>query len=152
MQVVSTNLKNDLGNTECSLSCVQPNMSVSRRFHVDLGELTAAKIPPYLITTLSTDFPIDSLISGEYSCSNSSSSWSDDRRASAYANIIGWQGCAVAKVRTVAFAENRSSRVTLCLPMGTASVLLNQKCMDSLVKELTQQGEIVVVRSPVIIE
>jgi len=78
------------------------------RFHVDAGEPTSAKITPYL-SALPTDFSTGPLISGEYSFNNSSSSWSDVRRASAYTNVIildrgGWT---VAKVRTVLFVENR---------------------------------------------
>ena len=58
-------------------------------FYVDLhlGKLTSAKAAPYLIA-LSKDFSIVPLISGVYSSSNSSSSWSDERRASAYGDII----------------------------------------------------------------
>ena len=37
-------------------------------------------------------------------------------------------------VRTVSFAENRTSREPLCLPMTTDSVLLNQICADWLVR------------------
>ena len=61
-------------------------------FYVDLHlrELTSAKTVPYLIA-LSKEFSIDPLISGAYSASNPSSSWSDERRASAYADIISWQ-------------------------------------------------------------
>jgi hypothetical protein len=54
---------------------------------MDVGELTSAKTTPYLIA-LSTDFSIDPLISGRYSLSNPSSSWSDERRASVFADII----------------------------------------------------------------
>ena len=53
---------------------------------VNVGQLTSAKIAPYLIA-LSTDFSTDPLITGVYSFSNPSSSWSDERRASPYANI-----------------------------------------------------------------
>ena len=42
-------------------------------------------------------------------------------------------GWGVAKVRTVAFAENRNSREPLYFPMTMASVLLYQICADSLV-------------------
>ena len=38
-----------------------------------------------------------------------------------------------AKIRTVLFAENRTSRDPLCFPITTGSVLLNQICADSLV-------------------
>ena len=53
---------------------------------MDGGEPTSAKTAPNLIA-LSTDFSIDPLISGAYSVSNPSSSWSDERRAFAYADI-----------------------------------------------------------------
>ena len=55
--------------------------------HLHVGELTCAKTAPYLIA-LSTDFSTNPLINGEYLSSNPSSSWSDERRASAYASII----------------------------------------------------------------
>ena len=94
-----------------------------------VGELTSAKTAPYLIAP-SKDFTIDPLISGVYPSSNPSSSWSDERRASAYADI-SWRGWAVAKVRTVSFAENRNSRVILRFPITIASVPLYQKkCAD----------------------
>ncbi|SRR5258706_8100297 len=97
-----------------------------------MSELTSAKTAPYLIA-LSTDFSVDPLISGVYSVSNPSSSWSDERRASAYGDISSWHGWAVAKIQTVSLAEKRNSRVPLCFPMTTASVLLNQSCADWLV-------------------
>ena len=56
---------------------------------MEMGQLTSAKTAPYLIA-LSTDFSIDLLISGGYSLSNPSSSWSDERRAPAYANVNSW--------------------------------------------------------------
>ena len=87
--------------------------------------LTSAKTFPYLIA-VSTDFSIDRLINGEYSFNNPSSSWSDKRRASAYANRISWRGWEMAGVRTVLFAENRISREPLCFPMTTDSVLLSE--------------------------
>ena len=62
-------------------------VSIYCSFHVDGGEPTSAKTEPYLIT-LSTVFSVDALINGVYSFSNSSSSWSDERRASAYADFI----------------------------------------------------------------
>ena len=89
-----------------------------------MGQLTSAKTAPYLIT-LSTDFSVDTPISGGYSCSSPSSSWSDERRASTYAKIISW-GWAVEKVRTVLLAENRTSREPLWFPMTTDSVLLSE--------------------------
>ena len=60
--------------------------SISGSFHVEVGQPTSAKTAPYLIA-LSTDFFINPLINGVYSLSNPSSSWSDERRASAYADI-----------------------------------------------------------------
>jgi len=54
-------------------------------------ELTPARTAPYLIA-LSTNFSIDPLSSGEYSFSNPSSSWSDERRTSVYADIISRPG------------------------------------------------------------
>ena len=59
---------------------------ISCSFHVEVGQPTSAKTAPYLIA-LSTDFSIDPLIIGAYSFSNPSSSWSDERRASAYVVI-----------------------------------------------------------------
>ena len=89
-----------------------------------MGQLTSAKAAPYSIV-LSTGFLVDPLISGEYSFSNPSSSWSDERRASTYAKIIRRRGWAVVKVRTVLFAENRTSRELLYLPMTTSSVVIS---------------------------
>ena len=60
---------------------------ISWLFHVEIGQPTSAKTVPYLIA-LSMDFSVDPLITGVYSFSNPSSSWSDERRASAYADII----------------------------------------------------------------
>ena len=93
--------------------------------------LTPAKTAPYLIT-LSTDFSMDPVISGEYFSSNPSSSWSDERRASAYANVISWREWAVVMVRTVAFEENSTSREQICFPTATASVLHYQVCAGGL--------------------
>ena len=103
------------------------NGSVYCPFRVDVGALTAARTAPYLIA-LSTDLSVELLISGEYSSSNFSSSWSDNRRASAYANDISRREYAVARGRTASFEENRNSREPLCFPMTTASVLLYQIC------------------------
>src|SRR5258706_853951 len=61
--------------------------SISCSFHVEVGQPTSAMTAPYLIT-LSRDFSIDPLIIGVYSFSNPSSSWSDERRASPYGDII----------------------------------------------------------------
>ena len=87
MPVASTNLKRDLGNTEDSLcNWVQlPGISFLP-FLLQVGQPTSAKTAPYLIA-LSTDFSVDPLINGVYSCSNPSSSWSDEHRASAYTDI-----------------------------------------------------------------
>jgi hypothetical protein len=119
---------------------------------VDVGELTSAKAAPYLIA-MSTDFSIDSLISGEYVSSNSSRSRSDERSASAYTNNISLRGWTVGEVRTSLFTENCNSRETLCFPTTIPTVFLNQVCGDWSVKTtLTQYGELVVIRAPVIIE
>ena len=61
-------------------------VSISCSFHVAVGQPTSAKTVPYLIA-LSTDFSINPLIIGVYSFNNPSSSWSDERRASAYGDI-----------------------------------------------------------------
>jgi hypothetical protein len=127
MPVASTNLKRDTSNTEDSfcnwiqLKCV--NVLCHVRFRVDVAELTSAKTAP-ILSALSTDLSTDPLISGEYFSSKSSSSWSVDRNASAYENIISWRQGAVAKVRTVPLAENSNSRDPLCFPMTTGPVLL----------------------------
>ena len=47
--------------------------------------------------------------------------------------LISWRGWVVAKVRTVSFAENRTSRDPLCFPMTMASVLFNQICAGKFV-------------------
>ena len=47
--------------------------------------------------------------------------------------IISWQEWVVAKVRTVSFAENRTSRIPPYFPMTTVSVPLNQICAGRLV-------------------
>ena len=52
-----------------------------------MGELTSAKISPYLIT-LSKALSVDLAITGEYSFNSSSSSWRDDCRDSAYPDTI----------------------------------------------------------------
>ncbi len=101
-------------------------------FYVNMGRLTSAKTAPYLMA-LSTVVSIDPLISGEYPSSNPSSSWSNERRASTYAKSISWVGQGVAKVRTVSFAVNCTSREPLCFAMTTDSVLSDQLCADWLV-------------------
>ena len=86
--VASTNLKRDRGNTEDSLrNWIQLSGVNFLSLHVEFGQTTSANTAPYLIA-LSTAFSVDSLIIGEYSSSNPSSCWSDERRASAYAHII----------------------------------------------------------------
>ena len=88
MPVASTNLKRDVGNTENSL-CNRDQLSginISLVL-VNVGQLTSAKTAPYFIA-LSTDFSIDPLIIGVYPFSNPSSSRSDERSASPYADII----------------------------------------------------------------
>jgi hypothetical protein len=55
-----------------------------------MGELTSENATPYLITFFKV-FSVDLFISGEYFSNSSSSSWSDERRDSAYANIINGQ-------------------------------------------------------------
>ena len=104
---------------------------MSASFYVNMGQLTSAKTAPYLIV-LSTVCSIGPLISGEYSSSNPSSSWSDERRASTYTKNISGLGCAVAKARTVLFAENLIFKEPLCFPMTIASVLFYQLCADQL--------------------
>ena len=134
VRVASTNLECDTGNTEDSLcNWIQLKAVNSMFVPMWMGEqLTCAKTAPYLIA-LSTDFSVDPLISGEYFSSDSSRSWSDDRRASAFTKVTSLPGWAVAKERTVAFVENRNSRDPPCFPMRTASVLLNQMCADWLI-------------------
>ncbi len=62
-------------------------------------------------------------------------------------------GRAVAKVRTVVFAENRTSREPLCFPMTTPAVLLSE-VVRGLVSDgrLTHYGELAHFRAPVITE
>ena len=96
-----------------------------------MGEPTAANTAPYLMH-LSMTLSVDPLISGEYSSNKPSSLRSDERRDSAYANISGWLGWAIAKIRTVVLAENRNSKSPWYFPIVTASVLLYQKCADPL--------------------
>ena len=62
-------------------------VSISCTFHAEVGQPTSATTAPYSIV-LSTDLSIDPLITGAYSFSNPSSSWSDERRASPYADIF----------------------------------------------------------------
>src|SRR5258706_4785796 len=102
-------------------------VSIFCSFLVDVRELTSARTAPSLIA-LSIDFSTDPLISGEYSFSNPSSLWSDERRASTYAKIISRRRWASVKVkaRTVLFADSRTSREPLYFPMTIDSVLLSE--------------------------
>ena len=123
MQVASTNLKREAGNTKDGFcDWVQLRNVNILLVILNMGQLTSAKTAPYFIA-LSTDFSVDELISGEYSCSNPSSSWSDERRASTYVMILSWWGWPVEKVRTVLLAENRTTREPTCFPITTGSVL-----------------------------
>src|ERR1700748_3210195 len=95
-----------------------------RLAHSHIGELTSANTPPYFIP-VSTALSTDLLISGVYSFNNPSSSWSTRRRDSAYANTVSEPEWAVARRRTVLFAENRNSRDQRYFPMTTTSALLS---------------------------
>ena len=99
-----------------------------------MGQLTVSTIAPYILGS-STVFSLNLPISGAYLFSNPSSSWSDERRASAYAEIIRRWGWAMAKVRTVSFAWNRISKEPLCFPITTGSVLFDQLCGDSVIND-----------------
>src|SRR5258708_25531519 len=116
-----------------------------------MGELTSANTAPYVIP-LSIIHSVDPLISGEYSFNKFSSSWSDERRDSAYANIISWLGWGVAKIRTAVLAENRNSKYPACFPMATASVLLYQNWGTSWRLRLTEYRERGLIGAPIIIE
>ena len=87
------------------------NYQVSKpcSFYVNMGRLTSANTVPYFIT-LSTDFSVDPLISGEYSFSNPSSLWSDERRVLTYAKDINRRRGAAPRVRTVSLTEKSTSR------------------------------------------
>ena len=98
-------------------------MLITCSFYVDVGRPTSAKTASYLIA-LSTTFSVDLVMSGEYPSNNPSSSRSDERRASTYVKIIIWRRWVVAKVRTVSFAENRTSKLPLYFPIAIASALL----------------------------
>jgi len=56
-------------------------------FHI--GERTSANAAPVLIT-ISKVLSVDPLINGEYFSNNPSSSWSVERRDSAYSTILSW--------------------------------------------------------------
>ena len=86
-----------------------------------------------LLIALSAEFSVNPPVNGEYSFSNPSSSWSDECRASTYVKTISWQGLAVARVLTVSFAENHTSRGPLCFPMAVPSVLQSENYRDWLV-------------------
>ena len=53
---------------------------------------------------------VDPLISGEYVSNKPSSSWSEERRDFAYADIISYLQAAVVKRRTVVVGDRRNSR------------------------------------------
>ena len=81
-----------------------------------MGEPTFAKAVPY--------FSIDVL--GEYFSSSPSSFLSEERRDSAYANMVSWLRRRVARGHTSVFAWNCKSREKLRFPMTTTSVLRHQ--------------------------
>jgi hypothetical protein len=56
-----------------------------------MEEQTLVNADPYLII-VSKAVSVDAFISGEYSFNNLSSSWSVERRDSAYANMSSWLG------------------------------------------------------------
>jgi hypothetical protein len=87
-----------------------------------MGELTSANTTPYAIT-LSKTFSFDPLISGGYLSNNPSSSWSDERRDSAFASTISYLVWAVAKRQTVGIVENCKSRDPLCFPTANSSAI-----------------------------
>jgi len=95
-----------------------------------MGELTSANTDPYLIP-FSTALSVDPLISGEYAFSNPSSSWSDKRRDSAYANMITWTGWTAARRPTVVFGENRVSTDQRCFPMTVCLSLSDMRRLVS---------------------
>ena len=119
--VASTNLKRDTGNTNDGLCNWIQLKAVNVLFVSAWMWRTTSAATALNLIALSTNFSVDPLISGEYSASNLSSSWSDERRATAYANIISWRGWTVAMVRTSGLAENRNSREQLCFLMTTSS-------------------------------
>ena len=73
-----------------------------------MGGPTSAKTVPYLIA-LSTILSVRPSIIGEYVSSNPSSSLRDERRSSAYAEIVSWDERAITKRQTVELGENRNS-------------------------------------------
>lgn len=84
---LNTYLKRDSGNTEGSLCdwVELKGRQLLAGFHI--GDLTSANAAPYRIT-LSKALSVDSFIKGEYFSNNPSSSWSNERKYSAYANLI----------------------------------------------------------------
>src|SRR6267154_539739 len=102
------------------------SVSLASLWRTHIGELTSAKIAPYLIT-LSITLSVCSSIIGEYFSSNPSSSLSDERRDSAFANMVSWLGWGITKRHTEASAENCNSRVQVCFPMMTTTALLHQE-------------------------
>jgi len=88
--VAGTNLKRDAGNTEKSL-CNRIHLQGVSVLLVFNKELTSESATPYLIV-FSTALSVDLLISGVYPLNNVSSSWSDERRDSAYVDLISWLG------------------------------------------------------------
>ncbi len=102
-------------------------VSISCQFsywRTHIGDRTSAKIVPYFITS-STTLSVCSSIIGEYSSNNPSSSLSDERRDSAYANMVSWLGWGIAKSHTEASAENCNSREQLRFPMTTTAAPLH---------------------------
>jgi hypothetical protein len=106
--MASTNPERDLGHAEdnlCDVICLKELLTACWFW---LEELTSAITAPHAIT-FSKALSVDLFISGEYFLNNSSSSWSDECRDSAYTDI-GQLRWTVAKRQTVAFAENCNSR------------------------------------------
>ena len=91
-----------------------------------MGELTSAKTVPYFMI-LSTILSVGASIIGENFSNSPSSSLSDERRDSAYSNIVSWVRCGGrCGGHTVAFAEKCNPRGQLRPPMTITSVLLYQ--------------------------
>jgi hypothetical protein len=94
--VESTNLKCDVGNTEDSL-CDRIELSDVNILLVPIqAELTSANTAPSLIP-FSKFLSVDLLISGVNPFINLSSSWTDERSDSVYADIVSWLRCFVVK-------------------------------------------------------
>jgi len=121
-----TNLKRDAGKTEDSLRDRIQLEDVSQSLsYCHLGELTSAKTAPYLIA-MSITLSVGASIIGECSFNKASSSLSNKCRDSAYADIVSWMRCAVAKKRTVGLAEKCNSTKQRCFPTRITSALLYQ--------------------------